>query len=79
MTIAIWYLLEPDGHALLGLGAGQVRLRHLRTDPRTSTTAPTEGDRCTHVSLQDVVEIMDHERPKPSARRSSPVAGTVRS
>ena len=33
VTVATWYLLEPDGTILLGLDAARARLSHLRRDP----------------------------------------------
>jgi len=62
VTVATWYLLEPDGTVLLNLDAGRARLKHLRTDPRVSLTALAEGDWYTHVSVQGrVVAIADDE------------------
>src|SRR5579875_318218 len=52
VTVATWYLLEPDGTILLGLDAGRARLEHLRRDPRVSLTALAEDDWYTHVSVQ---------------------------
>lgn len=52
VSVATWYLLEPDGSILLGLDAGRARLGHLRRDPRVSLTALAEGDWYTHVSVQ---------------------------
>lgn len=58
VTVATWYLLEPDGRVLLGLDASRARLEHLRRDPRVSLTALADGDWYTHVSVQGrVVEI----------------------
>ncbi|GAA2726751.1 PPOX class F420-dependent oxidoreductase [Cellulomonas aerilata] len=60
VTVATWYLLEPDGTVLLNLDAGRARLKHLRRDPRVSLTALAEGDWYTHVSVQGrVVSITD--------------------
>jgi PPOX class probable F420-dependent enzyme len=62
VTVATWYLLEPDGTILLGLDAGRARLNHLRRDPRVSLTALAEGDWYTHVSVRGhVVSIADDE------------------
>lgn len=59
VTVATWYLLEPDGTVLLNLDAGRARLEHLRRDPRVSLTALDE-DWYTHVSVQgEVVSITD--------------------
>ena len=54
VTVATWYLLEDDGHVLLGLDAGRARLKHMRTDPRVSLTVLAQ-DWYTHVSLQGKV------------------------
>jgi PPOX class probable F420-dependent enzyme len=60
VTVATWYLLEPDGTVLLGLDAARARLNHLRRDPRVSLTALAQGDWYTHVSVQGrVVSIVD--------------------
>jgi PPOX class probable F420-dependent enzyme len=62
VTVATWYLLEPDGSILLGLDAGRARLNHLRGDPRVSLTALAKDDWYTHVSVQGrVVSIVDDE------------------
>lgn len=62
VTVATWYLLEPDGTILLGLDAGRARLNHLRRDPRVSLTALAVDDWYTHVSVQGhVVSIVDDE------------------
>ena len=60
VTVATWYLLEDDGTVLLGLDAERVRLKHMRTDPRVSLTALSEGNWGTHVSVQGrVVSITE--------------------
>jgi PPOX class probable F420-dependent enzyme len=62
VTVATWYLLEPDGTVLLGLDAARARLKHLRRDPRVSLTALAGDDWYTHVSVQGrVVSIVDDE------------------
>lgn len=62
VTVATWYLLEPDGAILLGLDAKRARLEHLRRDPRVSLTALAADDWYTHVSVQGrVVSIADDE------------------
>ncbi len=62
VTVATWYLLEPDATILLGLDAARARLSHLRRDPRISLTALAEGDWYTHVSVQGrVLSIADDE------------------
>lgn len=59
VTVATWYLLEPDGTVLLNLDAGRARLAHLRRDPRVSLTVLDE-DWYTHVSVQgEVVAITE--------------------
>jgi PPOX class probable F420-dependent enzyme len=61
VTVATWYLLEPDGRILLGLDAQRARLNHLRNDPRVSLTA-LAPDWYTHVSVQGhVVSITDDD------------------
>ncbi|MFB9377089.1 TIGR03618 family F420-dependent PPOX class oxidoreductase [Kineococcus gynurae] len=60
VTVATWYLVEPDGRVLLNLDARRARLRHLATNPWVSVTALAEGDWYTHVSVQGrVVETRD--------------------
>lgn len=60
VTVATWYLLEDDGHVLLGLDAKRARLKHMHADPRVSLTVLAEDDWYTHVSLQGrVVSIID--------------------
>ena len=60
VSVATWYLVEPDGRVLLNLDAGRARLKHLRADGRVSLTALAEGDWYTHVSVQGrVVEFRD--------------------
>lgn len=52
VTVATWYLLEPDGDVLLNLDSERVRLRHLRRDPRIALTVLDGEDWGSHVSLQ---------------------------
>ena len=60
VTVATWYLLEEDGHVLLGLDAKRARLKHLHADPRISLTVLADDDWYTHVSLQGrVVSITE--------------------
>ena len=60
VTVATWYLLEPDGHVLLNLDSERVRLRHLRRDPRIALTVLDGTDWGSHVSLQlSVVAVTD--------------------
>ena len=62
VTVATWYLLEPDDRILLGLDAGRARLKHLHADPRVSLTALSAASWYTQVSLQGrVVQIRDDE------------------
>ena len=62
VTVATWYLVEPDGRILLGLDATRARLTHLRRDPRVSLTALAADDWYTPVSVQGrVVSIVDDE------------------
>ena len=62
VSVATWYLLEDDGHILLGLDATRARLKHLRADPRVSLTVLAGDDWYTHVSVQGrVLSIVDDE------------------
>jgi PPOX class probable F420-dependent enzyme len=85
VTVATWYLLEPDGSILLGLDAQRARLNHLRRDPRVSLTALAEGDWYTHVSVQgrvssiaddeglrDIDRLSQHYTGKPYRNRERP-------
>lgn len=89
VTVATWYLLEDDGHVLLGLDATRVRLKHMRADPRISLTVLAEGDWYTHVSLQgrvgsivddeglrDIDRLARHYTGKPYPNRQSPRVST---
>ena len=61
VRVATWYLLEDDGHVLLGLDAQRARLKHLENDGRVALTALDENW-YNHVSLQGrVVSIKDDE------------------
>jgi PPOX class probable F420-dependent enzyme len=76
VTVATWYLLEPDGTILLGLDAGRARLEHLRRDPRVSLTALADDDWYTHVSVQGhVVSIEDDEGLRDIDRLSEHYTG----
>jgi PPOX class probable F420-dependent enzyme len=78
VTVATWYLLEDDGHILLGLDAKRARLKHMHADPRISLTVLADDDWYTHVSLQgrvvsitDDVGLRDIDRPLgPALHRS---------
>jgi len=75
VTVATWYLLEPDGTVLLGLDAARARLEHLRRDPRVSLTALGD-DWYTHVSVQGhVVSIVDDEGLRDIDRLSQHYTG----
>jgi PPOX class probable F420-dependent enzyme len=89
VTVATWYLLEDDGHVLLGLDATRVRLKHMRADPRISLTVLAEGDWYTHVSLQgrvgsivddeglrDIDRLARHYTGNPYPNRQSPRVST---
>jgi PPOX class probable F420-dependent enzyme len=76
VSVATWYLLEPDGTILLGLDAGRARLNHLHRDPRVSLTALAEGDWYTHISVQGhVVSIVDDEGLRDIDRLSEHYTG----
>ncbi|MBB2986564.1 PPOX class F420-dependent oxidoreductase [Terracoccus luteus] len=61
VSVPTWYLFE-DGHVVLNMDAGRVRLQHLRRDPRVSLSAMDPADWITHVSLQGrVVSLTDDE------------------
>ncbi len=85
VTVATWYLIEPDGRMLLGLDAGRARLQHIRHEPRVSLTALAEGDWYTHVSVQgrvvsiaddvglrDIDRLAEHYTGRPYANRENP-------
>ena len=89
VTVATWYLLEPDGSILLGLDAERARIKHLRHDPRVSLTALAEGDWYTHVSVQgrvgpivddeglrDIDRLSQHYTGKPYGNRANPRVST---
>ena len=60
VSVATWYLLEPDGRVLLNLDGERVRLNHIRRDPRIALTVLDSANWGTHVSLQlSVVEVSD--------------------
>jgi PPOX class probable F420-dependent enzyme len=89
VTVATWYLLEPDGTILLGLDSGRARLNHLHRDPRVSLTALAADDWYTHVSVQgrvgliaDDVDLRDidrlsvHYTGRPYGNRDRPRVST---
>lgn len=76
VTVATWYLLEPDGTILLGLDAARARLNHLRRDPRVSLTALAQNDWYTHFSVQGhVVSIAEDEDLRDIDRLSEHYTG----
>lgn len=76
VTVATWYLLEPDATILLGLDAARARLNHLRRDPRVSLTALASGDWYTHVSIQGrVLSIADDDGLRDIDRLSQHYTG----
>ncbi len=89
VTVATWYLLEPDGTILLGLDSGRARLEHLRRDPRVSLTALAKDNWYTQVSVQgrigpirddeglrDIDRISRHYTGEPYRNRESPRVST---
>jgi PPOX class probable F420-dependent enzyme len=76
VTVATWYLLEPDGTILFGLDAGRARLNHLHRDRRVSLTALAQDDWYTHVSVQGhVTSIVDDEGLRDIDRLASHYTG----
>ncbi|MDQ2749078.1 MAG: PPOX class F420-dependent oxidoreductase [Actinomycetota bacterium] len=76
VTVATWYLLEPDGTILLGLDATRARLNHLARDPRVALTALAHNDWYTHVSVQGhVVSIVDDDGLRDIDRLSQHYTG----
>jgi PPOX class probable F420-dependent enzyme len=62
VSVATWYLLEPDGRVLVSMDHTRVRLRHLRRDPRVTLTVLAADDWYSHVSLVGRVgEMADDE------------------
>ncbi len=60
VTVATWYLLEPDGRVLLNLDGGRARLAHIRANPQISLTALDPESWYTHISVQGrATEITD--------------------
>jgi len=70
LTVATWYLWEPDGRVLVNLDHSRARLEHLRQDPRVSLTV-LDSNWYRHVSLQGrVTEIAPDEGLKNIDRLS---------
>jgi PPOX class probable F420-dependent enzyme len=62
VSVATWYLLEPDGRVLVNMDHTRVRLKHLRRDPRLTLTVLAADDWYSHVSLVGRVgEMADDE------------------
>jgi len=89
VTVATWYLLEPDATILLGLDAARARLNHLRRDPRVSLTALAQDNWYTHVSVQgrvgpiiedeglrDIDRLSQHYTGQPYRNRERPRVST---
>jgi PPOX class probable F420-dependent enzyme len=69
VTVATWYLLEPDGRVLLNVDAGRARLAHIRANPQISLTSLDAESWYTHISVQgpaaeitDDVDLADIDR-----------------
>jgi PPOX class probable F420-dependent enzyme len=58
LTVATWYLWEPDGRVLINLDHSRARLEHLRHDPRVSLTV-LDTNWYRHVSLQGRVAAIE--------------------
>ena len=70
LSVATWYLWEPDGRVLVNLDHSRARLEHLRADPRVSLTV-LDSNWYRHVSLQGrVAEIAADEGLKDIDRLS---------
>jgi len=89
VTVATWYLLEPDATILLGLDAARARLNHLHRDPRVSLTALAQDNWYTHVSVQgrvgpiiedeglrDIDRLSQHYTGQPYRNRERPRVST---
>jgi PPOX class probable F420-dependent enzyme len=83
LTVATWYLWEPDGRVLVNLDHSRARLEHLRADPRVSLTV-LDDNWYRHVSLQgrvvaiepdaglkDIDRLSTHYRGEAYANRES--------
>ena len=83
LSVATWYLWEPDGRVLINLDHSRARLEHLRRDPRVSLTV-LDNNWYRHVSLQgrvvtiepdeglkDIDRLSNHYRDEPYQNRAS--------
>jgi PPOX class probable F420-dependent enzyme len=83
LTVATWYLWEPDGRVLVNLDHSRKRLEHLRADPRVALTV-LDQNWYRHVSLQgrvaaiepdeglrDIDRLSTHYRGQPYPARDS--------
>jgi PPOX class probable F420-dependent enzyme len=75
LSVATWYLWEPDGRVLVNLDHSRARLEHLRADPRVSLTV-LDQNWYRHVSLQGrVVAIEPDEGLRDIDRLSNQYRG----
>ncbi|HWK29247.1 MAG TPA: PPOX class F420-dependent oxidoreductase [Solirubrobacter sp.] len=85
LSVATWYLWEPDGRVLVNLDHSRARLDHLREDPRVALTVLDADDWYRHISLRGRVteiapdeglkqidRIAQHYRGAPYPNRDSP-------
>jgi PPOX class probable F420-dependent enzyme len=85
VSVATWYLLEPDGRVLVNMDHTRVRLKHLRRDPRLTLTVLAADDWYSHVSLvgrvgemaddeglSDIDRLSRHYRGRDYPDRTSP-------
>jgi PPOX class probable F420-dependent enzyme len=85
VSVATWYLLEPDGRVLVNMDHTRVRLKHLRRDPRVTLTVLAADDWYSHVSLvgrvgemaddeglADIDRLSRHYRGRDYPNRTSP-------
>jgi PPOX class probable F420-dependent enzyme len=85
VSVATWYLLEPDSRVLVNMDHTRVRLQHLRRDPRLTLTVLGADDWYTHVSLigrvgemaddeglADIDRLSRHYRGRDYPNRRSP-------
>jgi PPOX class probable F420-dependent enzyme len=83
LSVATWYLWEPDGRVLVNLDHSRARLEHLRGDPRVALTV-LDNNWYRHVSLQgrvvaiepdvdlrDIDRLSTHYRGEPYLNRES--------